>query len=115
MPDYPEDVPSWLPVDLSTYLDGSHKPAVPTLLARTDGVCLLYPGLIHSLHGESESGKSLVAQYLAAEQIMAGNRVLFIDFESDAATVADRLLMLGAAPDDILEWFVYIRPEVNPQ
>src|SRR5665811_288715 len=64
MPDYPEDVPSWLPVDLSTYLDGSHKPVVPTLLARTDGVCLLYPGLIHSLHGESESGKSLVAQYL---------------------------------------------------
>jgi AAA domain len=115
MPDYPEDVPSWLPVDLSTYLDGSHKPVVPTLLARTDGVCLLYPGLIHSLHGESESGKSLVAQYLAAQQIMAGNDVLFIDFESDAGTVTERLLMLGATPQAIRDHFTYIRPEVDPR
>lgn len=115
MPDYPEDVPSWHPVDLSTYLDGTHKPAVPTLLARTDGVCLLYPGLIHSLHGESESGKSLVAQYLAAQQIMAGNDVLFIDFESDAATVTERLLMLGATSQAIKDHFHYIRPEVDPR
>jgi len=115
MPDYPEDLPSWLPVDLSTYLDGTHKPSVPTLLARTDGVCLLYPGLIHSLHGESESGKSLVAQYLAAQQIMAGSGVLFIDFESDAATVTERLLMLGATPQAIREHFHYIRPEVDPR
>jgi hypothetical protein len=35
------EAPSWSPVDLSSYLDGSHKPVVPTLLARTDGVCLL--------------------------------------------------------------------------
>lgn len=115
MPDYPEDVPSWLPVDLSTHLDGSHKPVVPTLLARTDGVCLLYPGLIHSLHGESESGKSLAAQHLAAQQIMAGNDVLFIDFESDAATVIERLLMLGATPQAIRDHFTYIRPEVDPR
>src|SRR5450759_3499023 len=115
MPDYPEDVPSWQPVDLSTYLDGTHKPTVPTLLARTDGVCLLYLGLIHSLHGESESGKSLVAQYLAAQQIMAGNDVLFIDFESDAGTVTERLLMLGATPQAIRDHFTYIRPEVDPR
>ena len=115
MPDYPEDVPSWLPVDLSTYLDGTHKPAVPTLLARTDGVCLLYPGLIHSLHGESESGKSLVAQHLAAQQILAGHAVLFVDFESDAATVAERLLMFGATPAAIKDHFTYIRPEVDPR
>jgi len=113
--DPPADVPTWLPVDLSTYLDGTHKPTVPTLLTRTDGVCLLYPGLIHSLHGESESGKSLVAQYLAAQQIMAGHNVLFIDFESDAATVTERLLMLGATPQAIKEHFHYIRPEVDPR
>jgi hypothetical protein len=113
--DPPADVPTWLPVDLSTYLDGTHKPTVPTLLARTDGVCLLYPGLIHSLHGESESGKSLVAQYLAAQQIMAGNDVLFIDFESDAGTVTERLLMLGATPQAIRDHFHYIRPEVDPR
>ena len=113
--DPPAAVATWLPVDLSSYLDGTHKPAVPTLLARTDGVCLLYPGLIHSLHGESESGKSLVAQHLAAQQVMAGNSVLFIDFESDAATVTERLLMLSATPEAIIEHFHYIRPEAAPR
>jgi AAA domain len=111
----PAAVATWLPVDLSSYLDGTHKPSVPTLLARTDGICLLYPGLIHSLHGESESGKSLVAQHLAAQQVMAGNPVLFIDFESDAATVTERLLMLSATPKAITEHFHYIRPEVDPR
>ena len=36
------------------------------LLERTDGQCLLYPGLIHSFHGEPESGKSLIMQAEAA-------------------------------------------------
>ena len=30
------------------------------LLRRTDGVALLYPGMTHSIHGESESGKSMI-------------------------------------------------------
>lgn len=110
-----DERPSWAAVDLSTYLDGTHTPAVPTLLARTDGVCLLYPGLVHSLHGESESGKSLVAQYLAAQQIKAGHAVLFIDFESDAGSVTERLLMFGATPAQILALFTYIRPEMDPR
>src|SRR5665648_344953 len=114
-PNDPADIPSWQPVDLTSYLDGTHTPVVPTLLERTDGICLFYPGLVHSLHGESESGKSLVAQYLAAQQIKAGNDVLFIDFESDAATVTDRLLMLGATPEAIREHFHYIHPEADPR
>jgi hypothetical protein len=46
---------------------------------------------------------------------MAGNDVLFIDFESDAATVTERLLMFGATPEAIREHFTYIRPEVDPR
>lgn len=107
-------VATWARKDLSTYLDGTHKPVIPTLLERTDGVCLLYPGLVHSLHGESESGKSMVAQYLAAQQIMAGHQVLFIDFESDQAAITQRLLMFGATPQAILKHFWYLQPELNP-
>ena len=106
--------PTWARKDLSAYLDGTHTPLIPSLLERTDGVCLLYPGLVHSLHGESESGKSMVAQYLAAQQIMTGNKVLFIDFESDQAAITERLLMFGATPDAIMSLFWYLQPEINP-
>lgn len=48
--------PSWAPVDLAAYLDGTYTPETPTMMPRSDGVCLLYPGRTHSFHGESESG-----------------------------------------------------------
>ncbi|NEK47264.1 hypothetical protein GR250_39010, partial [Rhizobium leguminosarum] len=59
-----EGAPStWEPVDLSAILSGDYVAPRPTLLTRDDGVSLLYPGLTHSVHGESESGKSMVLQY----------------------------------------------------
>jgi Bifunctional DNA primase/polymerase, N-terminal/AAA domain len=106
--------PSWDPVKLNRYLDGSFKPVEPTLLTRTDGISLLYPGLVHSFHGESESGKSLLLQGLAAHQVSAGQNVLFIDFESDPGAVVGRLRAFGATSEDILEYFTYINPEVAP-
>lgn len=107
--------PSWSPVDLSTYVDGTHQPATPTLLHRTDGQALLYPGLVHDFHGESESGKSLVVQHLAAQLVNQAQGVLYVDYESDAAQVVRRLLDLGAAPDAIRTHFTYIRPEASPR
>ena len=88
-------VASWAPVDLGPFLDGTVRPVVPSLLPRTDGVALLYPGLTHSLHGESESGKSWVAQAEAARILTDGGRVLFVDFESDAGALVERLRLLG--------------------
>jgi hypothetical protein len=109
------EVASWTPLDLSQYLDGTFVPTQPTLLCRTDGQALLYRGLTHSVHGESESGKSLIMQIEAARLIKQGQRVLFIDFESDGAAVAQRLLTFGAAPSDITTSFAYVRPQANPQ
>ena len=106
---------SWEPLDLSAHLDGTHVAEVPSLLARTDGRCLLYPGRVHSLHGESESGKSWVALAAAAAQLDAGERVLMLDFESDAATVVGRLLRLGVDPAAIRDRFDYRRPESDPR
>lgn len=106
--------PSWRPIDLTPYLDGTWRPPTPTMLARTDGGHLIYPGLVHDLHGESESGKSLVAQHLTVEQLRAGHPALYVDFESDAGQIAHRLLAMGATHTDLLTNLTYIRPEASP-
>lgn len=110
-----DEVASWRPLDLDDVLDGSYQPQLPTLMPRLDDACLLYPGCIHSFHGESESGKSLVAQAEAARLIADAHDVLFIDFESDRASVVGRLLELGASHQQIRAHFTYVRPEVDPR
>jgi len=106
--------PSWAPQDLSSVLNGTYERAVPTLLKRNDGQGLLYPGLTHSLHGESESGKSLLMQIECGKLIMNGQDVLFLDFESDAVSVVGRLCSFGASRAMIAEHFHYVRPGANP-
>lgn len=105
---------SWSGVDLTGYLDGTYQPPVPELLTRTDGVSLLYPGLIHSLHGESESGKSFVMQALAVQCMSGGKPVLYVDHESDPGSLVERLLLLGASREAIARWFTYVQPETDP-
>jgi len=106
--------PSWKPLDLTAYLNGTHKALQPSLMTRTDGQCLLYAGMVHAFNGESESCKSMMAQYETVRQIQAGHNCMYIDFESDAASVTSRLLMMGASPDNIRNNLDYIRPDVDP-
>jgi hypothetical protein len=105
---------TWARTDLVPFITGTYKPPVAALMPRTDGVCLLYPGLTHSMHGESESGKSWVAQAEAARCIKEGQPVLYVDFESDAGSIVERLLLLGASTEQILEHFDYRQPESSP-
>ncbi|WP_218711568.1 AAA family ATPase [Arthrobacter sp. BF1] len=105
---------TWEGIDLAGFLDGTKKAPAPTLMTRGDGVSLLYPGLTHSIHGESESGKSLVMQHVSAGLIMNSQHVLYLDFESDPGSIVERLLMLGATRDAIAEYFVYLQPETDP-
>jgi hypothetical protein len=102
---------TWEPKDLTGFLDGTYEPPEPTLLTRTDGVNLLYPGAMHSIYGEPESGKSWVFLVAARDVLRAGGKVLFFDFESDAFRICDRLRLLGVSPAAIKEGFVYIQPE----
>lgn len=108
------DAPSWAPVDLTEVLTGDTSGVTPTMFRRTDGVCLLYPGMTHSFHGESESGKSLIVQAECVRLINDGHRVLYLDFESDKKSVVDRLVLLGAEPQAVFDHFHYVRPEVSP-
>jgi hypothetical protein len=106
--------PSWGRIDLSAALSGDREPLAPTLLKRSDGVCLMYPGLVHDFHGESDTGKSFVLQAESVLVINRGQDVLYIDHESDVESVVDRLIVLGADPLLIKEHFDYRQPEAKP-
>ena len=106
--------PSWGRVNLHDLVTGTCEVLQPTLLGRSDGVFLLYPGMVHSLHGESESGKSLLIQAECIRLINAGHDVLYLDFDSDAKSVVARLVEFGAAAELIEKHFDYRCPEVKP-
>ncbi|MDU2058685.1 MAG: AAA family ATPase, partial [Dermabacter sp.] len=109
------DKPSWSPVDTTPYLDGTYTRPEPQLLKRSDGPALLYPGKTHTIYGESESGKSWIAQYVAVETLTNSGRVLYVDFESDAGDILDRLQTLGATPAQLKQpHFTYVRPDASP-
>ena len=99
----------WDEMDLGQVLDNPTRP-VPSLMTRTDGVSLLYPGLVHSLSGESESFKSGVMQWETVCLLARGEPVLYIDFESDPHSVIERLTSMGATTQQIRDHFHYVRP-----
>jgi len=78
---------------------------------RSDGHGLIYTGRVHSIYGESESGKSWVAQIATAECLKADKKVIYIDFESDAIDIVNRLKALGVSRANLLQYFTYIRPD----
>jgi AAA domain-containing protein len=107
------DSGGWGPVDLTAILDGTAKAEEPTLLARTDGHCLLYRSKVHWIQGEPESGKSWVAQYETARVLINGGTVIYIDHESAPDAIVGRLLALGVSRDDISRGLRYIQPQVG--
>ena len=105
---------SWKPVDLAPYFDGTYQAPVATIFQREDGIGLFYPGKVHSIYGESESGKSWVAQMAVAQQLALEKQVVYIDFEADAADVVARLVSLGRTQAEIRQFLTYIRPDAKP-
>jgi 5S rRNA maturation endonuclease (ribonuclease M5) len=101
---------TWWPVNLADLFNGDIEPLQPTMLARTDGQHLLYPGKHHALNGEPESGKSWGALLACYQNIVAGNPTLYIDFEDTAATIVARLLAMGADPKQVVQHFTYLAP-----
>ncbi|MGA5339029.1 DnaB-like helicase N-terminal domain-containing protein [Streptomyces griseoincarnatus] len=104
----------WAEVDLTAVLDGTHKPAQPTVGARNDGVGMFYPGRVNGIQGESEAGKSWVALICCLVEINRRNHVFYLDFEDSEEGIVGRLMLLGANPDDVRTYFHYIRPATAP-
>jgi hypothetical protein len=105
----PAGVPaSWEPVDMRPVLSGEVVVEEPRYLRRTDGRALLYRGRVNDLHSATETGKSWLAIAACAEAITAGERVLYIDFESDALEIGARFLALGITDVSKLD---YVRPD----
>ncbi len=102
---------SWTPVDLASALDGTAADAAPTVLARSDGVALMYPGRRHLVMGEPEACKGWMMLAASTQILAEGGRVLYVDFEDSAASVVGRLLALGVDPDAIRDRLLYVRPD----
>jgi hypothetical protein len=94
--DVGEDIlSSWVPKDLHAVWDNAGARKVPEVLHRVDGHAMFYPGHTHSVHGESESGKSWVALVAAVEVLSTGGWVWYLDYESDEFDVVGRMRALG--------------------
>lgn len=102
---------SWTPVNLAATLAGDGATATPAVLARADGPCALYTGMIHAFNAEPEAGKSWLALHACRQVIDDDGHVLYIDFEAGPVDVTERLLAIGLPPSVILERFHYIRPD----
>jgi hypothetical protein len=104
------DYSGFAPADLSAAL--LVPPPAPELMERTDGVCGLYRGKIHTIGGEYESGKSWVMLMVAAQVLAAGGFVAILDWEDTAHTFASRMQALGVAHSVLTdpERVTYVNP-----
>jgi hypothetical protein len=96
-----ESSDGWTVHKIDDYLGETKEPLKPIYLTRPDGVSLFYPGMVNEIHGESESGKSLIVQYLTAQEVHKGTRVLYIDLESDPTSLFARLKEFGATTEEL--------------
>lgn len=103
---------SWGPKDLSSLLESDDfAPEQPTVGRRDDGAYLFYAGKTNALIGPPESAKSWVAQFVASQEVQAGNSVLYLDFEDSERGVVGRMRFLGLDRDEILGHFLYADPD----
>jgi len=92
---------SWYPIELAAI---EPKPA-----SRPATGNLIYPGGRHLLSGEPEVGKGLFALALCVTETRARNTVAWIDRESDAEFVVERLRCFGVDGEE-LRRFLYFQP-----
>jgi len=103
---------SWsTPVDMTDVLNGTLTQPLPTIMTRTDGVSLFYPGKINGVHGESGLGKGWVVLTAAVEQIKAGHKVIYLDLEDTLASISSRLQVLGLTRQQVVDGLTYLRPD----
>ena len=68
---------------------------------------MFYRGRIHEVAAEPRPATWLDL-LVAAQEINAGLRVVFLDFEDDEGGIVGWLLAMGARPGAIREYFAYL-------
>ncbi|WP_305781429.1 bifunctional DNA primase/polymerase [Nocardia nova] len=102
---------SWGPVDLAAVLAGDLSPEVPTVLARSDGRCVFYPGRINALVGPPESAKSWVAQLGCQQEMSGGNAIGYLDFEDTDKGICARFKALSLTNETLIDRLYYANPD----
>jgi hypothetical protein len=90
-------------LDVTAY----HAPVKSLFARQPDGKPLAYPGGLHILFGLPKSGKSYVAAIWAAQEIAAGRRVAWFDFDNQRGSIASRFRALGLTDDQIRRGLAY--------
>lgn len=82
--------------ELSEAFNLTFSPPTPSMLLRTDGVGLIYPGKIHVVVGPPETGKSWISLYAGMDGIIERDeKFLYMDFEGDIGDFVWRAKLLG--------------------
>lgn len=93
---------------------GPITPPAPTVGLRSDGAGLFYAGQVNMLFGDPESGKTLLAQCAAADELYLGRSVLIIDLDHNGAyATVSRFRSMGMKPEVLAnpDRFRYSEPE----
>jgi hypothetical protein len=101
---------SWSPVN-TVGLDLTAM-TQPTILERSDGQAIIYPGANHAFVGESEGGKTWLALEACRQELLKERTVTYVDFEDRVQRVARRMIELGIPRDLLDARFRYVRPDV---
>lgn len=108
--DDPEGWPRAGAADIAAVLSGSWEPPTPTILRRSDGAALLYPGKVHSLSGEPGAAKTWIALAAISEVLAGGGRAMLLDHEDRLDTAVRRLVAIGCPPEAVIDRFDYRTP-----
>lgn len=118
-PDQRVDRGSKLLFDIKALLSGGiPEPPRPLVLTRDDGNAIFYAGMVNSLFGEPESGKTIIAQAAISELAKANSRTVFIDIDHNGPeSIVSRLISMGVAEDYLADpdRFRYFEPEDKQQ
>lgn len=106
----PDPLEGWHEADVRSYIEAGLANDVAELLQRDDGQGLLYGGKVNTLFGASGSGKTWLGLLLIAQEVRAGQRCLYLDWEDDPRTYIRRLLALGCSDEQIIAHATYISP-----
>ncbi|MFI2666682.1 AAA family ATPase [Micromonospora carbonacea] len=107
------NIRAWQPVDIAGLLAAGLEDLETTVLARTDGFKLFYPGKVHSVFGESGSMKTWMALLAAVQEIQADHRVMYIDYEDSPNAVLRRLKLFGLTDEQLIGYFEYRHPNAR--